>query len=206
MDVVVERAVDRATASSASCPRSIPSRSRASRDALARFAISATPAASIPCAATNSNATRNPSNPTRKLPGGTRANATRSAPISNPASNNAANRSQRDAHHRGVRRRVDPDFIARGAERSKTRQRVDVLAGRVASDEIGRDATKSTRRGHGRELNAAFSFSRVSAAPQRGGVARPRGSTRPRAVDGDTRSRSSDASRDARKPRGAERR
>ena len=137
--------------------------------------MSATPAASIPfCAATNPNATRNPSNPTRKLPGGhARANATRSAPISNPASNNAArlaNRSQRDASIIvGCAGASIPTSSRAAQNRSKTRRSASTSS-RVASraTKSGRDATKSGRDADtGRGTGTRFSFSRVSVS-QRG--------------------------------------
>ena len=212
MDVVVERAVDRATASSASCPRSIPSRSRARPgDVLARFAMSATPAASTPfCAATNPNATRNPSNPTRKLPGGhARANATRSAPISNPASNNAArlaNRSQRDASIiAGCAGASIPTSSRAAQNRSKTRRSASTSS-QVASraTKSGRDATKSGRDADtGRELERVSVFRacpcRNAARRCRAQSARVNSSSRSWTWVMFPRSRSSDASRDARK-------
>ena len=170
MDVVVERAVDRATASSASCPRSIPSRRAASRDVLARFAMSATPAASTPfCAATNPNATRNPSNPTRKSRVGTRARTPRVRRRSEPGVEQRArlaNRSQRDASiivgaparrsrlHRARRR------TARRRVEARRRPR-----GRVASDEIGTRRDEVGRTLTRGELNA-FQF--FASAVERG--------------------------------------
>ena len=69
-----------------------------------------------------------------------------------------------------MRRRVDPDFIARGAEPLEdASKRVDVLAGRVASDEIGtrRDEVANETRTRDAELERVSVFQRVSVS-QRG--------------------------------------
>ena len=197
MDVVVERAVDRATAeeavvaSSASCPRSIPSRSRARPgDVLARFAISATPAASIPFARRRTP-TRRGTRRTRRenFRVGTRARTPRvrrrsrtrrrTTPLASrtgpnetrPSSWGAPARRSRlhRARRRTARRRVEARRRPRGSRRERR----------------NRDETRRSRdetRTRDANWNAFQFFARVRVATRRGGVARsPRGSTRPRA-------------------------
>ena len=219
MDVVVERAVDRATAVvgggvpgvvgivSSFDPESI---ARAVPGTSSRVAISATPAASIPfCAATNPNATRNPSNPTRKLPGGharerhafgadlepgveqlarlgTGPNETRPSSWGAPARRSRLHRARR----RTARRRVEARRRPRGSRRER-RNRDETRR--------SRDETRT------RDANwNAFQFSRVSVSQNaarrcRAQSARVNSSSRSWTWVMFPRSRSSDASRDARK-------